>query len=336
MTTQSAAEPQAEKGPIVARAGQYYRNTRYIMTFVLLLYGAWACYDGFYNWPEPHWSQIHPDEKPKTQMDIMFNVVLGTLLPPAGIALLIYSLRNSRGEYRLEDDVIYVPGHPPVPLNKIVKIDRELWEKKGIAYIEYKLDESDMRPGSEREFMLDDFVYERQPTDQIFKAIEDALLMDRGINSASFAPAPRASISPAARVAPAGSVAAAVRTQAPAKQAAPARQAPAVQPQAKPVAPVPSNRTPAPAPAARQPAAPPVAKPAAPVAKPVAPVKPMAPAPAAKPAAPAPIARPAAIPVNKPAPGPARPGPAAPVAPGARPPAPKAPAAPRTPPRPQL
>jgi hypothetical protein len=331
MTTQSPAEPQAEKGPIVARAGQYYRNTRYIMTCVLLLYGAWACYDGFYNWPEPHWSHMHPDEKPKTQMDIMFNVVLGTLLPPAGIALLIYSLRNSRGEYRLEDEVVYVPGHPPVPLHKIVKIDRELWEKKGIAYVEYKLEDSDTRPASEREFVLDDFVYERQPTDQIFKAIEDTLLQDRGVAAS----APRES---AARVAPAASAAPAMRTQQPVKQAAPVRQAPAAQPQTKPVAPKPAAPKPAaPIPAAKQPVAKPaspapVAKPAAPVAKPVAPAKPAAPAPAAKP-----MVRPAqGAPVNKPAVAPVRTVPVTPANPGAKPPAPKAPPAPRMPPRPQL
>src|SRR5690554_2999721 len=38
--------------PIVARAGRYYRNTRYIMGVVLIAMGLWFGYDGFKGWPE--------------------------------------------------------------------------------------------------------------------------------------------------------------------------------------------------------------------------------------------------------------------------------------------
>jgi hypothetical protein len=64
--------------------------------------------------------------------------------------------------------VLHVPGHPPIPLNNIRKVDKRLWERKGIAYVEYEV------PGSaeRRQFKLDDFVYERQPTDAIFERIE--------------------------------------------------------------------------------------------------------------------------------------------------------------------
>jgi hypothetical protein len=309
MTSQSTVEPQAQTGPIVARAGKYYRNTRYIMCSVLLLYGCWAIYDGFISWPT--WGLQgfgnHENEKPKTWMDIKFNQVLGTLLPPGAIVLLVYSLRNSRGEYRLEGNVVHVPGHPPVPLSKIVKIDRELWDKKGIAYIEYKLDPADTRPAADREFMLDDFVYERQPTDEIFKAIEGALLLDRGIPS-------RSQESPIARSAPA------TRTPPAARQPATA------QPQTRSAAAIPANKQPIAKPAAPQTAA----KPAAPVTKPAQP-KPAAPAPTAKP--PAPAVRPTPTPMNKPAAAPVRPAPAQPTA---KPAAPKTPPPPRTPPRPQM
>jgi hypothetical protein len=83
-----------------------------------------------------------------------------------------------------------VPGHPPIPLDKIQSVNRESWDRKGIAVMEYDLTTAPMRasktsgpvsyegvtPGVRGIFKLDDFVYEREPTDVIFKAIEDSLL----------------------------------------------------------------------------------------------------------------------------------------------------------------
>jgi hypothetical protein len=222
MTTDATAPIATEQRPIVARAGQYYRVTRYIMTCVLFLYGGWAIYDGFINWP--NWPISHPNEKPKSDMDIHFNQVIGVALPQIAILLLIRSIYNSRGAYRLEDGVLYVPGHPPVPLDKIEKIDRELWDRKGIAFIDYNLS-SGNQAGSIR---LDDFVYDREPTDQIFKAIEESVLKSGDKPEAApkkIAPVRAAAIpaSPAKPVAPPKAVA-----PAPAKVISPA----------KPVAPV--------------------------------------------------------------------------------------------------
>jgi hypothetical protein len=246
MTAEGLPATPDPKGPIVARAGRYYRVTRYIMTFILFVYGGWSIYDGFYSWP--NWPISHPDEKPKTPIDILFNKILGCALPPAGILLLIRCRFNSRGEYRLENGVVRTPGHPPVPLDKIQTVDRELWERKGIAYIDYQLD-----PGTagdpKREkgtFVLDDFVYEREPTDAIFNAIEAALLKGH----------------PSTAVAPTAS-----------KPAAPVAKAPVAKPA---VAGAPAVQKAVPRPAT------PIAKPAS-VVKPVPIAKP---APASKPGAP--------------------------------------------------
>lgn len=57
--TQSAAAGEiATTGPIVAKAGRYYRVARYLMTLLLIAYGAWSIYDGFYSWP--NWPITHP------------------------------------------------------------------------------------------------------------------------------------------------------------------------------------------------------------------------------------------------------------------------------------
>jgi hypothetical protein len=320
MTTEATAPAATEKTPVVARAGKYFRITRYIMTGVLLIYGAWSIYDGFISWPE--WPISHPNEKPKSDMDIKFNQVLGMVLPPLAIVLLIRALYISRGKYRLEDGILYVPGHPPVPLDTIHKIDRELWDRKGIAWAEYTVD------GKDGEIKLDDFVYDREPMDQIFKATEAAVLKageKREVEEAR-----------PAQVAP---VVAAARPVA-------QRPVAAVTP-AKPTVATPPRPAAAPRPVAAAPAKPPVS----------APVKPQAAAPsrpaAAAPPKPVVAARPVTNPVKPQTPlrpasvNPAAPPAAAPqVKPVAKPPAnpaaPKAPAKPvvkqptQLPPRPRL
>jgi hypothetical protein len=187
--TQTPGAEAGLTGPVVAKAGRYYRIARYLMTVLLIAYGAWSIYDGFYSWP--NWPITHPRERPKTDTDIMLNKVLGVLLPPMGIAVLVWAIYNSRGEYRLEDGIVTVPGHPPVPLDKIQSVNRELWDRKGIALIEYDLSDTPTRTrggtgapvayegvkkGASGTFKLDDFVYEREPTDFIFKTIENTLL----------------------------------------------------------------------------------------------------------------------------------------------------------------
>jgi len=185
--TQAVAAEPTDAGPIVAKAGRYYRVARYLMTLLLMAYGAWSIYDGFYSWP--NWSVTHPREKPKTPTDIVLNQVLGIALPPMGLFVLVWAVYNSRGQYRLENGIVTVPGHPPIPLDKIQSINREAWDRKGIAYIEYDLTEAPTRPssagpvsyeglkkGAQGTFKIDDFVYEREPTDKIFKTIESTLL----------------------------------------------------------------------------------------------------------------------------------------------------------------
>jgi hypothetical protein len=203
MTAEAPAATPASEGPIVARAGRYYRVTRYIMTVILFVYGGWSIYDGFFSWP--NWSISHPLEKPKTRVDILFNQILGCALPPGGLLLLIRCLYNSRGEYRLEYGVVKIPGSPPVPLDKIHTVDRELWERKGIAYVDYELE-----PGTAGDpklekgtFILDDFVYEREPTDAIFGAIEASLLKGHPAPAEAAAPRPAPKPVPSAAKPPA-------------------------------------------------------------------------------------------------------------------------------------
>lgn len=189
MTTSSeTAQPTTEppRGPIVARAGRYYRNTRFIMVLILFGYGLWSIRDGFFAWPKANAEALErarqeavqkgldPDkvvdpEKvvPHPGLDVPFNKVIGVAMPPLALALLAWVLYNSRGQYLLDGQTLHVPGHPPVPFENITEIDKRLWDRKGIAYIRY-----DLGDGRKGRLRLDDFVYDRDATDEIYRRIE--------------------------------------------------------------------------------------------------------------------------------------------------------------------
>lgn len=181
---------------IVAPAGSYYRRTRYIMAVLLIGGGLWFAYDGWIGWPGHNTRldaaeaardeaaragdktreselnvQISKMNRRYTTKDLVIQRALGVLLPPAGIALLIWTLYNSRGVYRLSGETLHVPGHPPVPLSAIRRVDKRQWDRKGIAYLDYELD-GDGAAAKTGRIKLDDFVYERKPTDQIYERIE--------------------------------------------------------------------------------------------------------------------------------------------------------------------
>ena len=199
-TTDASTPPPADasqagtvNGDRVAPPGTYYRRARYIMAALLVAGGLWFAYDGYKAWPahNAHVADIERqiadaqqagDEdkatalkvelsklrKPYSGNDIFLQRLLAWTLPPAGLALLAWTLYNSRGQYRLSGTTLHVPGHPPVALDEITRIDKRLWDRKGIAYLDYTT-AADNRSGRIR---LDDFVYDRKPTDAIFARVE--------------------------------------------------------------------------------------------------------------------------------------------------------------------
>lgn len=177
----AAAPPEEIPRQIVAGPGKSYRIRRYLIALVLFGFGIASIYDGFSRYPREN-AKVHwPDKPPHTNLDITLNQGLGILLPPWGIFVLVMALYKSRGQYVLQDGVLYVPGHPPVPLDKIQSVGAETWDRKGIAEINYDLAGSPQAAGipsnkQHGQIILDDFVYDQPPTDQIYKVIEQALV----------------------------------------------------------------------------------------------------------------------------------------------------------------
>lgn len=181
----------SSRGEIVATAGGYYRITRYIISAVMVAMGLWFGYDGFVGYPRHNriavelqaeksratteaekgaiQTKIVEHGKEHTATDIFWQRVLFFALPPLGIAAIARWIYISRGVYRLTaDKLLHVPGHPPVPLDSITEIDKRQWDRKGIAHISYELG-----GGQKGTIRLDDFIYEREPTDEIFKRVEE-------------------------------------------------------------------------------------------------------------------------------------------------------------------
>jgi hypothetical protein len=180
-TTSDATMP---TGPIVARAGSYYRNVRYIFTAALILGGAYFLYDGYVTYPEER--RLHeagdPKGKPHSDLDIRVQRAIGYTLPPLGFALIVWTFYRSRGAYLLDGETLHAPGHPAVPVDAIRQIDKSKWERKGIAYLDYDLDSAPVSPTSAStgkragRVTLDDFIYDRDPIHAILERVEAHLL----------------------------------------------------------------------------------------------------------------------------------------------------------------
>jgi hypothetical protein len=161
------------QGEIVATAARDFRWKRFALVGILLIYSGLSIRDGFSKYPREnaaardHGYQIMPHPG----FDIQLNQSLGLLLPPLSLLFLLWTLYASRGSYRFDGTDIHIPGHPPIPLSAVRGINRAKWDRKGIAYVEYQLPDNP----KVAKFKLDDFVYEREPTDQIFAIIESAL-----------------------------------------------------------------------------------------------------------------------------------------------------------------
>jgi len=167
----------ALSGDVVARADFQYRWRVYAL--FLLLFG-WGCYsllDGFVRWPRQNeaWEQMiaegkKPPRAPHSDNDIFLNQAMGVTCPVIAVALLAWLMYRSRGEYRLSGQTLHVPGHPPVPLERIKTLDKSRWDRKGVAAVEY-----DLRDGQTAVLSLRDMVYQRAATDRIVQEIESHL-----------------------------------------------------------------------------------------------------------------------------------------------------------------
>src|SRR5439155_326764 len=70
-----------------------------------------------------------------TQADLLIQKILALVLPAAGIFWGVWTIRETRGFYRMTADTLEVPGHPAITYDDIRRIDKRNWDRKGVAYV---------------------------------------------------------------------------------------------------------------------------------------------------------------------------------------------------------
>jgi hypothetical protein len=202
--TEDVTDPRTEgavesdpSGEIIARPDGRYRFKHMTMAVLLILGGCWFAYDGWINWPRQNalaqqWeaalseAQNAPVKDPgrietlvkdlksvekHNDANVLLQKVLACALPLMGIFWGAWTLSDTSGQYRMENETLEVPGHPPITTSDIRRIDKRRWDRKGIALIHYEHGD----PPQSGVLKLDDFAYQRQPTDAILARIEQAL-----------------------------------------------------------------------------------------------------------------------------------------------------------------
>ena len=167
-----------DQSEIIAPPGREYRVRRYLFVGLMVAAGLWFAYDGFIGYPRQweKFSRMTPDERahttappPPFSIRIQKELALSLLLlAPTCFAFFMY---RSRGNYRLERETLFVPGHPSVQFSQIVELDKSLWDRKGIAKVTYRESSS----SASQTLKLDDFIYQYQPVRQIVERIEKYL-----------------------------------------------------------------------------------------------------------------------------------------------------------------
>jgi len=169
---------ETDKSEIIAPPGREYRLRRYLFVGLMVAAGLWFAYDGFIGYPRQweKFSRMTPEQRahttappPPFSIRIQKELALGLLLlAPTCLAVFLY---RSRGSYRLQGELLSVPGHPPVQFSQILELDKGLWDRKGIAKVTYR----DSSGRANRTLRLDDFIYHYQPVREIVSRIEKHL-----------------------------------------------------------------------------------------------------------------------------------------------------------------
>ena len=190
--TVDSAAAAAPAGEIIAEPDAGYRWKHLIVSIAMIAAGLWFAYDGWLKWPAENARivKVQTDKEAAAQsgdsakvealakelgdlnhhseMDLLFQKALAFALPAFGIFWGVWTLKDTRGVYRMSGNTLHVPGHPPVSVDDIRRIDKRKWDKKGIAFLHYEIGQ----PPTEGVLKLDDFAYERKPTDEMLERIE--------------------------------------------------------------------------------------------------------------------------------------------------------------------
>lgn len=117
------------------------------------------------------WPVDKPGE-PMSEWDINAQFFYGTPCFLVGVWFCIAYVRAG-GRYVLANDTgLETNGGVVVPWDAVTGVDDSRWKAKGIAYVQYNKD------GQAGRILLDDWKFDREPTEQIFKRVQKHLGKD--------------------------------------------------------------------------------------------------------------------------------------------------------------
>lgn len=177
-----------------------YRNRLLLIALGALFYAALCVYDAKVKYPDqikanqsieqlkkdyPDWKDRWPavaeangwdptkEPKERTEGDITTQWWQFAIVFPIGTFCLVTVLIWSRRSIGIDDSTFYGYGGVEIPFDQITRIDASRWDRKGIARVYYNVDDA------EKSILIDDFKFERQPTNEIFSRLKEAVGEDK-------------------------------------------------------------------------------------------------------------------------------------------------------------
>lgn len=178
-----------------------YRNRLILIAVAAMLYSAWCTYDALYGYPKKEriyekfveTQEKYPDtwsaewEKTATEQgwdtsntpeapgdwDIATQWIQFAVVFPIG-AYCLFSLAMWQRRYiGADESKLYSHAMDGVTFDAVTRIDAARWESKGIAVIYYDAGQG------EKSLVLDDWKYEREPSDAIFDRLRENIGEDK-------------------------------------------------------------------------------------------------------------------------------------------------------------
>jgi len=178
---------------------RYYRRFL-IMGVAALGFALWSLYDGAIKYPQQReralalaklseekrldeWNDLARQRgwptstaglgEPKSEADIIMQYVMAAMAGAVGLGLLI-GVWRARGRWiEATDSGILSSWGQSLAFDQVLAIDKRKWRDKGIAKVRYQ----DGR--RRRRFVLDDYKFEREATDQILYHLESNVGHDK-------------------------------------------------------------------------------------------------------------------------------------------------------------
>lgn len=132
------------------------------------------------NWQALAEENDWPEEVPKLNDEIdnllLYNYFIGAIFSTIGLASLFLGLTTIGKWIELKDGVLSDKKGHSIHIKDIVEIDKQRWEKKGLATLTAK------SGGESKRMILDDLKFDRPSVDQILLHIEQTVGEDKIIN----------------------------------------------------------------------------------------------------------------------------------------------------------